>query len=87
MPNSTKKRGPSRAVPILIAVGTELVVLILVGIPVGLILASGEENIAALGIVALYALLGAAVSVGVLAALVQRLREIRKGEEEDAKRY
>lgn len=87
MPNNTKKQRPSRTVPILIAVGAEIVVFLLVGVPVGVILASGEESLAALGIIALYALFGVAVTVGVMVALVQRLREIRRGEEEDAKRY
>ena len=35
----------------------------------------------------LYALMLLAVIVGVVVALVQRLREIRKGEEEDARKY
>lgn len=35
----------------------------------------------------LYALVGGAVIVGVVAALLQRLREIDGGEEDDAKQY
>ena len=87
MPDNIKNPKPSRVIPILIAAGVEVVVLILVVVPVGIILSSGNENIAALGIILLYALFGIAVSVGVLAALIQRLQEIKKGEESDAKRY
>lgn len=34
-----------------------------------------------------YGLFGAAVVIGVFAAMFQRLREIRKGEEENARKY
>ena len=46
--------------------------------------AAGLLDLVALG---LCLLLGLAVAVGVLAALCQRLREIRGGEEEDARKY
>ena len=57
---SNTDRKPSRLAPVLAALGTILVVFILVGL---------------------------AVVGGVLAALIQRLREIKRGEEEDAKKY
>ena len=41
----------------------------------------------AVGVMALYGVVGLAVVGGVLAALIQRLREIKRGEEEDAKKY
>ena len=47
----------------------------------------GGTSAFALGFVALYVLAGAAVIGGVIAATIQRLREISRGEEEDAKRY
>ena len=35
----------------------------------------------------LYTLVGVILIAGVIAALVQRLREIKRGEEEDARKY
>lgn len=42
---------------------------------------------AALGIVLFYAAVLLAVAVGVVAALIQRWREVREGEEDEAKKY
>lgn len=42
---------------------------------------------AAMGVIGIYAVLIAAVIVGVVIALRQRMREIDSGEEEDAKKY
>ena len=47
----------------------------------------GEANAAALPIMLLYAVLGGAVIIGVIRALLQRLDEIDGGEEEEASRY
>lgn len=47
----------------------------------------GSGDRAAIAILALYALVIAAMIVGVLAALRQRLREIERGEEDDAAQY
>ena len=47
----------------------------------------GDIDLAAAAIIGFYALLGLAVVAGVIAALCQRLREIKGGEEEDAKKY
>ena len=47
-----------------------------------------EEPIpAVVGIMVVYAVLGVAIIVGVLRAMVQRLKEIEGGEEEDARKY
>lgn len=45
----------------------------------------GERMV--MGVLAVYGLAAAAVIVGVLAALRQRLKEIDGGEEEDARKY
>ena len=84
MPQNTRRSGVRGAV--LAAVGTALMVVIFVG---SLLWTRVEEAPlpAALGIMALYALLGAAVVMGVFAALVQRLREIKGGEEDEARKY
>lgn len=50
-------------------------------------LGEGAGAGAALALLAVYALVPLAVVAGVIAALVQRLREIRGGEEDDAKKY
>lgn len=82
MRKSTKGRGPVIAA----ALGTVVVALLFFGSLLWVMLE--EEPIpAVIGIMAVYAILGIAIIVGVLCAMVQRLREIRGGEEEDAKKY
>lgn len=82
MQKSTKRRGPV----IVAALGTVVVALLFFGSLLWVMLE--EEPIpAVIGIMAVYAILGIAIIVGVLCAMVQRLREIRGGEEEDAKKY
>ena len=71
---------------IVAALGTVVVALLFFGSLLWVMLE--EEPIpAVIGIMAVYAILGIAIIVGVLCAMVQRLREIRGGEEEDAKKY
>ena len=83
---SNTDRKPSRLAPVLAALGTILVVFILVGTMLWAFSAGGADTIA-VGVMALYGVVGLAVVGGVLAALIQRLREIKRGEEEDAKKY
>ena len=80
---SNTDRKPSRLAPVLAALGTILVVFILVGTMLWAFLSAGGADT----IAALYGVVGLAVVGGVLAALIQRLREIKRGEEEDAKKY
>ena len=87
MPNSTDSKRPSRITPVFVAVCVIAVVLLIVGSILLAFLAMGGASAFALGFVALYVLAGAAVIGGVIAATIQRLREISGGEEEDAKRY
>lgn len=47
----------------------------------------GFSNGLIIGITAVYVLLFLAVAGGVLAALIQRWREVKKGEEEEARKY
>ena len=81
---STTER-PGRLAQVLAALGTVAVVVLLAGSVIGAILL--EEPWPMLGIALLYLAFGVAVAAGVLAALVQRLREIRRGEEVDARKY
>lgn len=82
MQKSTKGRGPVIAA----ALGTVVVALLFFGSLLWVMLE--EEPIpAVIGIMVVYAVLGIAIVVGVLRAMVQRLREIEGGEEEDAKKY
>ena len=82
MQKSTKGRGPVIAA----ALGTVVVALLFFGSLLWVMLE--EEPIpAVIGIMVVYAVLGIAIVVGVLRAMVQRLREIEWGEEEDAKKY
>lgn len=82
MRKSTKGRGAV----IVAALGTVVVVLLFFGSLLWVMLE--EDPIPAIiGIMVVYGLLAVAIVVGVLRAMVQRLREIRGGEEEDAKKY
>lgn len=82
---SNTDRKPSRLAPVLAALGTILVVFILVGTMLWAFLSAGGAD--TIAVMALYGVVGLAVVGGVLAALIQRLREIKRGEEEDAKKY
>ena len=68
-----------------------MVILGVLGVLLGLVvlplLGLGRGDSAAVVILALYALALLAVMIGVIAATLQRLREIDRGEEEDAKKY
>ena len=86
MRSNTEKR-PARRAPVLAALATVAVVVIFVGTLLWTFLAAGGMDTIGVGIMAVYVLIGLAVIGGVLAAMVQRLREIAGGEEEDAKKY
>ena len=86
MRSYTEKR-PGRLAPVLAALATVAVVLIFVGTLLWTFLAAGGMDTIGVGIMAIYVLIGLAVIGGVLAAMVQRLREIAGGEEEDARKY
>lgn len=48
---------------------------------------SGSTNIAVMGITAVSAVLFLASAVGAVAALIQRWKEVQRGEEDEAKKY
>lgn len=89
MRNGTDKRGKKLAA-IAAAAAVLVFLLFYAGFPLAVLwgLAS-EETVARLASLpmAVFAALTAAVIVGVAAALCQRLREIEKGEEDEAKKY
>lgn len=80
MRKTTKKK----IAPIII---TAAVVLYMIPLVLMVLSVLGEANAAALPIMLLYAVLGGAVIVGIIRALLQRLDEIDGGEEEEASRY
>lgn len=82
--NTDQRRGALGAV--IAAAGTALVVVLFIGSLLWVMLEEGPVP-AAVGIMIVYGLFGAAVVIGVFAAMFQRLREIRKGEEENARKY
>ena len=84
MRKTTKKK----IAPIVITVGVVLymVPLVLIALLAMGSLGNGEEIVAFPFLLA-YALIGGAVIVGVIRALLQRLDEIDRGEEEEAGRY
>lgn len=82
--NTDRRRGALGAV--IAAVGTALVAVLFIGSLLWVMLEEGPVP-AAVGIMIVYGLFGAAVVIGVFAAMFQRLREIRKGEEENARKY
>ena len=82
MRKSTKGRGPV----IVAGLGTVVVALLFFGSLLWVMLE--EEPIpAVIGIMVVYGLLAVAVVVGVLYAMVQRLREIQGGEQDEARKY
>ena len=70
---------------------TAVLVAVLAMLFAGFLLAAcfggGETDTLATGLVTVYALLCLAVAIGVIAALIQRWREVRGGEEDEAKKY
>ena len=85
MQENTKKN--KRLAPIVCAlVAVALLGLLLAILVYPLLWASYGEIIAVI-FLAVYALIIVAIIGGILAAMVQRLREIEGGEEEDARKY
>lgn len=85
MRGSTERRSGALGA-VIAATVTALIVVLFVGSLLWVMLEEGPVP-AAVGIMVVYGLFGAAVVIGVFAAMVQRLREIRKGEEADARKY
>ena len=85
MRNNTERRSGARGA-VIAATVTALAVVLFVGALLWVMLEEGPVP-AAVGIMIVYGIFGAAVVIGVFAALRQRLREIRKGEEADARKY
>ena len=85
MRGSTKRRSGALGA-VIAATATALIVVLLVGSLLWVMLEEGPVP-AAVGIMIVCGIFGAAVVIGVFAAMVQRLREIRKGEEADARKY
>lgn len=85
MRGSTERRSGALGA-VIAATVTALIVVLFVGSLLWVMLEEGPVP-AAVGIMVVYGLFGAAVVIGVFAAMFQRLREIRKGEEADARKY
>lgn len=86
MPNNSDRRRKKIA-PLLCAGGAILVLSIYLGALLLPLLAEVGGHFLAAAFLVLYALVVLAMIGGVIAALVQRLREIERGEEEDARKY
>lgn len=87
MRNGTE-RGKKKIVPVVIAIIVVLYAAPLVGLTLACIgLEDGPEAGWLTAVLVGYAALGAAVIVGVVAAMRQRLREIDAGEEDEAKKF
>ena len=87
MRNDTE-RGKKKIAPVIIAIIVVLYAAPLTGLTLACIaLADGPEAGWLVSVLVGYAALGAAVIMGVLAAMRQRLREIDEGEEDEAKKY
>lgn len=84
MRKTTKGHGLMGAVVITVAVAGVMLLL-----AVGLLrdYLGGSTNGAATVLVAVYVVFVLAVAVGVIAALVQRWREVKGGEEDEARKY
>ena len=86
MPNNSDRRRKKIA-PLLCAGGAILVLGVYLGALLLPLLAEVGGHFLAAACLVLYALVVLAMIGGVIAALVQRLREIERGEEEDARKY
>ena len=86
MPNNSDRRRKKIA-PLLCAGGAILVLGVYLGALLLPLLAEVGGHFLAAAFLVLYALVVLAMIGGVIAALVQRLREIERGEEEDARQY
>ena len=85
MRQTTQGHGLSGAV-LIAAVVAALMLLLAGGLLIGYFGGGGTDTLAT-GFVVVYALMLLAVAVGVFAALYQRWREVRGGEEDEAKKY
>lgn len=87
MQNDTE-RAKKKIVPVVIAIVVVLYAAPLIGLTLACIgLEDGPEAGWLTAVLVGYAILGAAVIVGVLAAMRQRLREIDAGEEDEARKF
>ena len=78
--NSKKKTGALIAAAVIVILAAALIAFFV-------FIIKGEDVAGADGILWIYVALLASVAVGVLAALRQRFKEIKKGEEDEAKKY
>ncbi len=85
MRENTDKRRQSRRVPVIAAVAVAAVVLVYVGSLLWMFVEDG--GMPALGFAAIYGALGLAVILGVAFAARQRVRELNRGEEQEAEKY
>ena len=85
MRNNTSRRARARGA-VIAATVVALAVVLYIGSLLWVMLKEGAVP-AAVGIMVVYGLLGAAVVIGVFVALRQRLREIKGGEEDEARKY
>lgn len=85
MQNTTRKS--KKKAPIICAAVIIGILAIYLAVVLFLIMGAAYGEWIAVGFLLVYGLLIAAVIVGILAALRQRLKEIESGEEEDAKQY
>ena len=86
MQGGTDKRKKKRAV-VLAAVLIVAFLALYFGAPATVLLGLGPDARPMLFMISPMALAGAAVAVGIVIVLFQRLREIDKGEEDEAKKY
>ena len=76
-----------RLAPVVCALVMIVLLAVLLAALILPVLGGHYESTAETVIIVLYSLITLAVIAGIVLALVQRLREIKSGEEEDAKKY
>lgn len=87
MQNGAEKRYRGLAAAVAALAMVVIFGLVLLGILSALGEAAAFDSGLAMAFLAVYALVVLAMIIGVVAALRQRLRELRDGEEEEAKKY
>ena len=85
--NTKKKLAPIVTALVVAAVALPIVVGVMKAIGLIGFLSRKGVGLAVLAVLVIYGLVAAAIFVGVLAAMRERLREIDGGEEDEAKKY
>lgn len=87
MQNDIRKKRSSGRLGAILSAAIAIIFVLFAVVPLVFLMLWEGEGMELLMMVGIYFIPLLAIAVGVVIALVQRLREIREGEEEDARKY